>query len=367
MIPFVKRIYFTVTNDLSYDQRMNRICTTLAENGYDITLVGFRLKRSLPLRKEPYRQKRIRCWFKKGKSFYAEYNIRLFLYLLSRKMDAICAIDLDTILPCLKISSLKKIPRIYDAHELFTELKEVVTRPTIHRKWLRIEKYAVPKFRHGYTVSEGIAEEFKRRYGVSYTTIRNLPRLRSYSPPEAEEKFILYQGAVNEARAFEFLVPAMKEIPLKLVICGDGNFMPQLRSLIHEHGLAGRIELKGMLPPAELWKISQQAYMGVAIAENQGMNQWLALPNKFFDYIHAGLPQVTMDFPEYRKINKEFEVAVLIESPAPALIAGAINKLLNDIVLYRRLRENCIKARNVLNWQHEEKKLLDIYKAILNT
>ena len=133
-IETLKKIYFTVTNDLVYDQRMNRICSSLAKNaslpdgqGFDITLVGRRLKHSLPLREENYQQKRVRCRFNKGKLFYFEYNLRLFFFLLFKKMDGICAIDLDTISPCLAISKLKNIPRIYDAHEFFTGLIEVVT------------------------------------------------------------------------------------------------------------------------------------------------------------------------------------------------------------------------------------------------
>lgn len=362
----MKRIYFTVTNDLSYDQRMQRICGTLADNGYSVTLVGRKLRTSIPLRKEKYSQKRIRCWFNKGKKFYAEYNIRLFFFLLFRKMDAICAIDLDTILPCLHISRLKRIIRIYDAHELFTELKEVVTRPAIKKTWTRIEKRTVPCFRFGYTVSESIAEEFRRRYDVSYKTIRNVPVLKPLDGGQAKEKFILYQGAVNEARAFEYLIPAMRSVRYNLVICGDGNFMNELKALIREYGLEDKIDLRGMLPPQELWKIAQQAAMGVAVAENEGLNQYMALPNKFFDYIHAGLPQVTMNYPEYQKINKKYEVAVLIDDLAPQRIAAAINNLLADDVLYRRLRENCMAARQELNWQKEQGKLLQFYQSVFN-
>ena len=139
----MKRIYFTVTNDLTYDQRMQRICTSLARNGYAVALVGRKLISSLPLSEKKFKQKRIRCWFNKGKWFYAEYNFRLFFFLLFKRMDAICAIDLDTILPCLHISRWKRIPRIYDAHELFTELKEVLSRPSIQKAWTKIEKKAV--------------------------------------------------------------------------------------------------------------------------------------------------------------------------------------------------------------------------------
>lgn len=344
---------------------MHRICTTLSANGYTVTLIGRKLAASLPLETKPFIQKRIRCWFNKGKLFYAEYNLRLFIYLLFRKTDAVCAIDLDTIVPCYYISRLKKIPRVYDAHELFTELKEVISRPRIHKIWSGIERKYVPRFSLGYTVSESIAVEFNRRYRVQYACIRNMPLLRELIPAAPTAPFILYQGAVNEARGFEQLIPALLQVNCRLVICGDGNFMPQLKQLILAHGLSDKIEIKGMLPPATLHNISRQAAIGIAIAEKEGLNQYLALPNKFFDYIHAGLPQVSMNFPEYRRINDQFEVAVLIGELTPDTIAGALNKLLTDTVLYQRLQQNCLKARQELNWQQEEKKLITFYQAIL--
>ncbi len=362
----LKKIYFTVTNDLTYDQRMHRICSSLAENGYAVTLVGRNLSSSLPLTLKKFNQKRIHCWYNKTKWFYAEYNIRLFFFLLFKKMDAICAIDIDTILPCLRISRLKRIPRIYDAHELFTELKEVITRPSVQKVWMRIEKKTVPQFKYGYTVSESIAEEFHRRYKINFQTIRNVPVLYPLETTVAFEKFIIYQGAVNEARGLEYLIPAMQWVNCKLVICGDGNFMAELKKLISHHKLQDKIELTGMLSPDKLREISEKAYMAVAVPEKEGLNQYLALPNKLFDYIHAGLPQVTVNYPEYQKINRQFEIALLLDDISPKRIAEAINNLLLDDVLYKKLKKNCMKAREVLNWQQEEKKLLSFYQSLFN-
>jgi glycosyltransferase involved in cell wall biosynthesis len=345
---------------------MNRICTSLAENGYAVTLVGRKLKSSLSLTNKKFEQKRISCWFNKGKLFYAEYNVRLFFFLLFKKMDAICAVDLDTILPCLYISRWKKTQRIYDAHELFTELPEVISRPGILKVWTKIEKKAVPKFKWAYTVSESIAQEFNRRYGINFKTIRNVPVLQRLDEIKQVEKFILYQGAVNEARGFEYLVTAMQWVNSRLIICGDGNFMEQLKKLIHDYKLEDKIEMKGMLTPEQLWTISQQATVGIALAEKEGLNQLLALPNKFLDYIHATLPQVTMNYPEYQKINNEFEVGVLIDDLAPKRITDAINNLLADTVLHAKLKANCLKAREKLNWQQEEKKLLAFYQSVFN-
>ncbi len=359
-----KRLFFTVTNDLSYDQRMHRICNSLAEAGYDVTLVGRKLPNSLPLEKKKFKQARLHCWNLKGKLFYAEYNLRLYYYLLNKAIDGICAIDLDTILPCLRISKKKKIPRIYDAHEFFTEMKEVRSRPLIYKSWLQVEKTTVPQFRFAYTVSESIAQEFKKRYKVDFETIRNLPLLEDFPLPTAKENFIYYQGAVNEGRNFEALIPAMREVDARLVICGDGNFMPRLRELITENGLEQKIELKGMLMPAELGKIASRARVGVCLSEKEGLNQWLALPNKFLDYIHGGLPQVAMNFPEYQKINNKFRVALLLDEADPNSIAAALNKLLYDDVVYTEMKANTLVARTELNWQNEERKLLEFYQRI---
>jgi glycosyltransferase involved in cell wall biosynthesis len=361
----LKRIYFTVTNDLNYDQRMKRICTSLTENGFDVVLVGRLLRHSPALKKEKYKQHRIRCWFKKGKLFYAEYNIRLCFFLLFKRMNAVCAIDLDTISPCLFISKIKRIPRIYDAHELFTELKEVITRPRIRKFWTRIERMAVPKFKSGYTISEGIAQQFKKRYGVEYQTIRNVPVLMPLYNIKVSEKFILYQGAVNEARGLEYLIPAMKTVNYKLVICGDGNFMSQLKKIIQQNDVESKVELKGMLLPDELSRLSQQATIGIAFPEKEGLNQYFALPNKFFDYIHAALPQVTVNYPEYLKLNDQYKVAVLVDNIRPETISEAINNLMANSVLLDQLKQNCLKAREELCWQNEEKKLINFYKSIL--
>ena len=360
----MKRIYFTVTNDLSFDQRMHRICGSLAEAGFGVTLVGRKLATSLPLQPKNFRQKRISCFFNKGFLFYAEYNLRLFFFLLHKKMDALCAIDLDTILPCLFISKLKGIPRVYDAHEYFTELKEVRTRPRVKKVWLGIERFTVPKFFWGYTVSDGLANQFKGNYGKNYSVIRNVPLSKKLTPSAKTEKFLLYQGAVNEGRGFEFLIPAMKNINSKLVVCGDGNFMKELKQLIYENEVAAKVELKGMLLPDELQPFAQQATIGINLVEEKGLNQFYSLANKFFDYVQAGLPQITMNYPEYRRVNDDYPVAILLDNLSAQSIASAINALLANEPLQQQMRANCLRAREVYCWQNEEKKLLAFYQTV---
>jgi glycosyltransferase involved in cell wall biosynthesis len=363
-------IYLTVTNDLNYDQRMARICTSLSGVGYNVVLVGRKLKSSTPCSSTSYNQIRLNCWFNKGKLFYAEYNLRLFIFLLFKKIDCICAIDLDTILPCLFISKLKKAKRVYDAHELFCEMKEIVTRPAIYKIWKKIEKYALPKFQYAYTVNQPIADEFYKMYGIKYTVIRNVPLLKKNQmvvPGGMSHggKYILYQGAVNEGRCFETLIPAMKEINCKLLICGDGNFMQQAKQLVKENNVENKVFFKGNIVPNELQLITAQADIGINLIENNGLSFYLSLANKFFDYIHAGIPQLCAGYPAYKEINDKHEVAVLITDISAKNIAGQVNNLLSHELLYKSLQVNCTIAKEVYNWQNEEKILIHFYKQIL--
>jgi glycosyltransferase involved in cell wall biosynthesis len=370
-----KRIFCTVTNDLNYDQRMIRICTSLTRVGYEVTLVGRETRGSLPLADRPFRQHRMRMWFGRGKLFYLEYHIRLSLYLLRQNMDGVCAIDLDSILPCYLISWLKRVPRVYDAHELFCGMQEVVSRPFIHKIWSAVERFAVPAFRHGYTVSDQIAAEFRRLYGVEYTVIRNLPVLEQEGVGGradgdrirgTRERVILYQGAVNEGRCFETLIPAMQHVDARLLICGEGNYLEQTRALVRQYNLGEKIEFRGNVRPEELKAITGQAYCGLTLFDRRGVSNYYSLANRFFDYMEAGIPQLAMNYPAYREINNSYRIAVLIDEPGAGEISDGLNELLNNTDLYHTLSEGCKEARLHYNWQEEEKILIRFYHHLFS-
>lgn len=375
-------IILTVTNDLTYDQRMHRICTSLANAGYKVTLVGRSLPHSLPLDKTNYQQERITCRNNEGKLFYLEYNWRLFRFLnklLKAKLQAaekvaLCAIDLDTILPVSRLAKKWKLPPVYDAHELFTELTEVKRRPLVHAVWKMIERTMVPQFQFGYTVNQFIAEELHRRYGVAYSIIRNLPYAATVHlgagqennyPGLPPEPFFLYQGAVNEGRSFETLVPAMKMVNGKLVIAGNGNFYQQARQLATDHGMEDKIIFLGYVKPAELQRITPTAYAGITLFENTGLNQYYSLANRYFDYIQAGIPQLCVDYPEYASLNNQFETSLLINDLSPENIAAGLNNLLNNKLLYHHLKQNCSFASKAFCWEIEAEKLVAFWHNVL--
>ncbi len=358
----MKKIVFTVTTDLSYDQRMQRICQSLSAE-YDVLLVGRFKKDSIPLISFPFRTKRISCLFEKGKLFYIEYNIKLFFFLLFQKANIYCSIDLDTLVPGYLVASLKKKPLVYDAHEYFTEMIEIVRRPVIRNIWLFIEKSILPKIKYSYTVSEEIRKIYASLYHIPMGLIRNISRLENFELTEKTEKYIIYAGVVNEGRGLEELIDCMKEIPARLLICGKGDLYDALLQKVKVDGLEGKVSFLGYVPPEQLKTYIRKAYIGYLMLENRGLSYYYSLANKFFDYIHAGIPQVTIDFPEYRGINEQFKVAELIPLNRDH-IKAAIVKLLTDPDYYQHMKREALKARVFLNWQKEEEKLLHFYKNI---
>lgn len=355
-------IALTVTSDPNFDQRMIRICTSLHEAGYKVVLIGRQRPESKPLIARPYQQIRLKqLRYDKGKMFYATYNLKLLKALLGLKVDAICAIDLDTIVPVYMASKIKGCARVYDAHELFTEQEETIKKPAMRKIWLAIERHLVPKFPVGYTVNESLAAEFHKRYQVNYEVVRSSTVLQPLVEYEKPEAVILYQGAVNEGRCFEQLIPAMKQVNAKLVICGVGNLLQDVKNMVKQYGLEDKVSFEGNIVPEQLRDYTLKATIGITLFVATSMSNHFSLANRFFDYMHAGVPQLGVCYPEYERINNEFEVACLLPLVTTETVATALNHMLNDKEYYDRLQKNCLLAREKYCWQEEEKKLLALY------
>ena len=375
----VPHLLFAVTTDLSYDQRMQRICGSLAQAGYRVTLIGWQREASVALKGEVYTQYRLRGWFQRGKLFYIEYNLRLIWYLLRQRADVWACADLDAALPTWARSWLGGQPFAYDAHELFTEVPEVVTRPRVQRLWQWVENFIVPRAQLRYTVGPALARLFEQRHpGRPFAVVRNVPvgneqlAMSNEQLPGAKNQAptLLYQGALNVGRGLAQLLDAMPLVPARLVICGEGDCSAALRAQAERLGLlaSGQVEFKGYVLPAELRKLTAQATVGIMLLENTGLSYYYSLANKFFDYVQAGIPQLCIDFPEYRALNEQHEVAALVPDLMPTTLAAALARLLpagQPGDYYQRLAENCRRARQEWSWQEEEKVLVSLYQELL--
>lgn len=364
-----KRIYICVTNDLVTDQRADRTATFLYAKGHKVTLIGRYIPHfSLPVLRE-YDTKRFRLLFRKGFLFYATINMRLFFYLLTKRISLLVANDLDTLLPCYLISKLLCVPLIYDSHEYFTEVPELAGRKSVRNVWLGIERFLLPRIRFSMTVNESLAGIYRQKYGITMEVVRNLPRYsekRKGVPVNSTstKPVILYQGALNKGRGLEGMILAMNYLDgYELQLIGDGDIRQDLVKLASENRLEDRVKFPGRKPFHELAAITTSASLGISLEEQAGMNYYYALPNKLFDYIQARIPVLVSAFPEMKNIVETYRIGICLDNPSPQSIAIAARQLIEDKALRAEWMGNLEKAANELCWEKEVHKL----ERLINT
>jgi glycosyltransferase involved in cell wall biosynthesis len=358
---FLKNIIVSVTNDITTDQRVEKVCDTLFANNYNVVLIGRKLKTSIPISRK-YKTTRMNLFFNKGFLFYAEYNTRLFLKLLFLKKDIVVSNDLDTLLPNYLISKLQSKVIIYDSHELFPEIPELIHRTRVKKVWESLEKRILPKLKNCYTVSDSIATYYKEKYNTSFQVIKNLPRTKKSSPGafpfSTDKKIILYQGAVNVGRGLELMIETMQYLEHHIfVIIGSGDIINHLKKTTAKDIKTNNVYFLGKLTPTEMVKLTSLADIGISLEEDLGLSYRFALPNKLFDYLHAEIPVLVSNLPEMKKIIDTYKFGEVVFDRNPKSLAKQIEQF-----PLKKHSEEIVNAKKILNWENEEEKIISIYK-----
>ena len=358
-----KHLFIAVTTDLNTDQRMQKTALSLHRAGYIVHLLGRKLPQSQALSSTPYTQSRLNLWFHKGPLFYAEFNLRLWLFALIARADAFTAVDTDS-LPALRLAALmRRKPLIWDAHEIFTGVPELARRPFVRHFWQLIEQLLLPGIRHSYTVSEGVAEWYAKRHGLCMQLVYNMPLAQNPTPQAGGSAYLLYQGAVNVGRGLPTLLQTLSRHHLPLVIAGGGGILQTLKDEVRRLKLEDRVTFTGSLQPDSLRALTRDAFIGLNLLDGESPNYRHSLANRFFDFVQAGIPQISMNFESYRRFNDQFEVAILLDSTDADSVSQAILNLVNDPDLYNRLRHQCRVAAEQWSWEATcEPVLLSIYR-----
>lgn len=371
-----KKIILSVTNDLISEQRVHKVCLFLKRVGFDVVLVGRKQNQSLKLDKRPYKTIRFFLFFQKGPLFYAEYTIRLFFFLLFQKADVLVANDLDTLLANYVASKVKGSVLVHDSHEYYTGVPELEGRPFVKRVWKHIEKHIFPKLKYVYTVNKSIARLYKEEYGIDVKVVGNFPILKQENSPmkskveigvPQDKKIILYQGSVNVDRGLLEAAEAMQFVDNNavLLIVGGGDILDAVKLKVQELNLNEKIIFKKKVAFEELKNYTSHADIGISLDKNTNLNYEFSLPNKVFDYVHAGVPVLASNLIEIRNIFSRYEIGEMIDNHDPKHIAERINFMLSDPIKRKTWVENEVRASREFCWQNEEKTLAGIYLQFL--
>jgi len=353
------------TSDLITDQRVNRTAKSLSNAGFRVVVTGQKPKIKSVQSNKPYEVRYIRCMVSKGPLFYFLFNVRIALSLIFARYSAVYANDLDTLPGCWIASVIRFKPLIYDSHELFPEVPELIGNPVKKMVWRIVEYICVKKAKLVFTVSNGVADELNRRYGVKPIVVRNLPQKREMESIRNSRPTLIYQGALNVGRGIELAIDTMNYLSCyKLIIVGAGDIEVELRKRVINQKLFDRIEFTGRLEPSDLHRLTSTAWLGLSLEEDMGLNYRYALPNKVFDYIAAEVPILVSDLPEMRSVVDEYHVGIVAKNRDPKELALQISDFIEDKKLRETVEKNLQRASMELLWSNEEHKLVDPIKQL---
>jgi glycosyltransferase involved in cell wall biosynthesis len=369
------RAFVSVTNDLYTDNRVNKICLFLMDQGYHVTLIGRVKADSSPLNDRPYATKRFKLLWEKGPKFYAAYNVRLFFYLLFRRADLLVANDLDTLAANYLASKFKfKVRLVYDSHEYFTQVPELIHRPKTQKIWERIEEFIFPRLKTVYTVNQSIANIYSEKYKKEVDVVRNIsPSWRPNSIPSRKELglpehqvLVILQGAgINIDRGAEEAVEAMKLLmDVTLLFVGNGDVIEQLEEKVKAEKLENRVLFFGKRPYNEMMAFTHHADLGLTLDKPTSDNYRYSLPNKVFDYIHAETPIIGTNLIEVAHVITTHQVGTVLSDLTPENLANAIRHYQEHPDFLLTQKANCRVAAASENWEKEQEVLKKIYPRI---
>lgn len=359
-----KIIIFGITGHFATDQRMQRITAVALAKGYR-PIVYYRNYLKYGSKKPEMPTLDIKTIgmnfsFNSGIVFYLSFNLKLFLKLLFKPADKYYAVDSDTLPAFTILSYLKGVPLIYDAHEYFCEVPELRGQNFKKKIWDHVTRMGVRRSVNRITVGKRLADELSKRYSKHFLCLRNVPSNPvAYPENNYSRPTIVYQGALNKGRELELLIEAMKTLSeMDCLIAGEGDLSESLRN--KASGLPN-VKFLGLLSPNELKRMTPGCFAGFNLLNDEGsLSYHFSLSNKYFDYIHAGVPSVSSFLPEYEELNSTDNCGICIENTAESLVKTMRNWM-NHPEDYQKLKENTIIAKERYNWETEKMVLDEVF------
>ena len=368
-----KKVILSVTNDLSFDQRVDKMCTTLHNMGFEVKLIG-RLLPESPAIDRIYETKRIKLVVTRGALFYAFFNFRLFFVLLFSKVDIYHANDLDTLLANYLAAKIRGKKLIYDSHEYFLGVPEIQGR-TAKKVWAAIERFIFPKLTVIFTVNQSIADLYEKDYHKKLKIVRNLPlkqavekvKTRADLKMPLDKKIVILQGAgINVDRGSEELLESIAlATDYVLYIVGTGGVIADLKERALAEDLKDKVVFVGRVPYQEMMQYTLNADVGVTLDKDTNINYRFSLPNKIFDYMKAGIPVLASNLKEVANIVNSYEVGLVIKDHAPKTILNGLNEVLKNEQTVAFYSKNGLKAIEELNWEQEVAPVKEIYSTFI--
>ena len=307
--------------------------------------------------------------------------VRMLLGLrevLRTPADVYHASDITALPACYIAARLRHKPLIFEPYELPLAQPWITRWRLLHAVSVCILRSIVPQCAGVIITSPAYAGEMRRRYGGrAPVVIRNIPE---YQPPIASDRLrrrlgldsaryiALYQGNLQADRGLDALVYAAKFLTpgVVVVMMGGGADRGAFERLIANEGVGDRVKIIPPVPYAELLRWTASADLGLVIFRTEAVSYQLALPNKVFEYVMAGVPVLVSPLEAVVDLVERYQVGRAIASASPQAVGLAINNLLSDRDARARMRRNALAAaKRELRWEVESQRLLQLYRDVL--
>lgn len=312
--------------------------------------------------------------------YYALYHRQCLQWLQGREpWDAFHAHDLDTLLPAWLAARRFKARLVYDSHELYVERNALRPYSGLKKALLRsVEAFLARRADAVITVNESLASRLEQAYGIARPlVVMNTPVLGGAGaglPPTVDlrrelsippgRRIMLYVGNIMPNRGVEIMVRSLPLLPDCHLVClgyGSPDYLGRLESLARELQVGDRVRRFGPVPHDMVVPYARGADVGVSAIGNACLSYFYSLPNKVFEYMHAGLPVVASDFPEMGRVVREYGVGRVFNPEDPGDLARTVRELLDNPEELQRIREHAAQARERFCWEREGAKLAELY------
>lgn len=253
--------------------------------------------------------------------------------------DLVVSSDLPGLVGAGRVARRLGLPHLHDCHELY--LESTSFRRVERRLLAPMERYYFRRADSVVAVNESIAAEYRRRYGRSPVVVRNCASrlsedlavrdLRVLAGIPATARVVLYQGGFSAGRGLDVCVGAVAALPADahLVLLGFGPLRDELVEMAETLGVADHVHVLEAVPPEELAACTVSATVGLMPYQPVSRNNLLALPNKIFEYTAVGVPIVTSDLPELRRIALGDGCGEVYDPFDAASLATALRRVLD--------------------------------------
>lgn len=321
-----------------------------------------------------------------GAGFYGE---KLYRAAIRHRPFAFHAHDLNTAYVGLGAARKTGAFLVCDFHEWFSEnvsydLRTQTYRthvPRVKAAMQHLERQVLAEASAVVTVCSSIAEALAVELGNGrpVSVVRNMPSFaaeptKQYLPLKQQigvphERFVLlYQGGIGPSRNIEPIISALVIAQrCTLVVRGPAirGYEDYYRQFAERAGVADRLFLLPPVPSRDVVAAARGANAGIYTVKGIGRNFILALPNKVFEYMMAGLPLLVPDYPEVAKLVHDHDVGLIFNPENPISIAAAINRLIDEHELVQRFQANVPRALRVLDADREWQKIVAIYDQLI--